>query len=221
MGYSHLLRMTKKTWTKQIFNCLKCKDQNWLKECECGICHQIIFLRSKKSRITRFIAGHTSRKGKHSPDKLGHRIFIHGYWYFYWPTYFSSYKSGYVREHVYFFQEYYKCCMLPWGVVHHIIKFTNRDDYNNMPWNLRGMMNIDHVRIHTRENMFDRFCKICGSNTSDNYNSYDGWYGNKIDGWICKLCKQKEYELIKKERNIINNIIEPNITISKRQDCGR
>ncbi len=29
-------------------------------------------------------------------------------------------KHGYIREHVKIFEDYYKCCMLDYGVVHHI-----------------------------------------------------------------------------------------------------
>src|SRR6478752_8450435 len=90
---------------------------------------------------------------------------IRGYWRLYLPTYFKSNRDGRVKEHVYFFQEYYKCCLLPWAHVHH--KDKNRE--NNMPWNLQGMMKKQHYKLHKKDrswegkDMTHRRCSICGS----------------------------------------------------------
>ncbi|MGN6707875.1 MAG: HNH endonuclease signature motif containing protein [Candidatus Nitrosocosmicus sp.] len=68
------------------------------------------------------------------------------------PNYFSSYKSGYVREHVFIFQEYYKCCVLPWGNIHHIIPI--KEGGTNDISNLQGMTNKQHSKYHSIKNKF-------------------------------------------------------------------
>lgn len=114
-----------------------------------------------------------------------------GYWHVLMPGYFSSNNDNYVREHIYVFQEKNKCCMLPWGDVHHID--SNKD--NNMPWNIQGMMNKAHHRLHMIGNEFgkkiefDRKCSVCDS--TETYIRKDGnphWYGNKIKGYLCHNC---------------------------------
>src|SRR3982751_1399970 len=108
-----------------------------------------------------------------------------GRWFIYEPDYFSSYKGGLVFEHVYFFQEYHKCCILPWGVVHH----KNFDKENNMIWNLEGMMNKNHSSLHVTKDKSKRKCKKCNSNkTYVTKKGYHNWYGNKINGFICYDC---------------------------------
>ena len=105
---------------------------------------------------------------KHSPNWKGGRFKSHGYWYIWKPNYIRSHKNGYVREHIYMFQEHYKCSLLKWGVVHHINK--KRDD--NRIENLQGMTKKQHNRLHYIGNKFrkvdmsNRFCLNCGSKTT-------------------------------------------------------
>ena len=108
------------------------------------------------------------------------------------PDYYLSKKSGYVREHVYFYEQYHKVCVLKWAVVHHI----DGNQENNMPWNLEGMMRSKHISYHQKirprkkRDTTNQFCKYCKGKTYIR-NGYEHWFGNKIDGWICETCYQR------------------------------
>ena len=52
--------------------------------------------------------------------------------------------QGYVYEHVLVMETYYQCCMLKWGVVHHV----NEIRTDNRPENLQGMMRYQHTSLH-------------------------------------------------------------------------
>lgn len=112
------------------------------------------------------------------------------YWKLFIPEYFSADKQGCVYEHVYLYQEYHGCCMLPWGDVHH--KDGNKS--NNIIENLQGMTHQQHARFHMigkqhrKTDMSNRFCLLCGSKTT--YTDKKGcqrWLKYK-DGFICNSC---------------------------------
>lgn len=115
------------------------------------------------------------------------------------PEYYSSNKYGYVYEHIYNFQEYHKCCLLPWSNIHHIIPV--KEGGSNLPYNLQGMMNHKHTRIHMIGNKyglknFEGFkCSICGSNDTvkRKSNGRPRWYGNKHE-IKCSRCYQRDYD---------------------------
>ncbi|MFI5406590.1 MAG: hypothetical protein ACHQ1D_08770, partial [Nitrososphaerales archaeon] len=129
--------------------CNNCNDRNWLIQCGCGECGQVLSRTDERYRIRNHLYGHyqKERKGESNNFWKGGRVRIGNYWKLYMPDYFCSTKSGYVREHIYFYQEYHKVCVLKWAVVHHIERVT--EDYcNNMPWNLTTMMKGDHITYH-------------------------------------------------------------------------
>ncbi len=193
MGKSHLVRMTKENKNKRLFNCFRCRDKNWLNGCGCGQCNKIIFLRNKRGREIRFAEGHNiiflHNRGETSSHWKGGRCKCNGYWYLKIPGYVSSNTNGYVREHVYFYQEYHKCCMLDWGDVHH----TDGNKDNNMPWNLQGMMKAEHTKLHQKKDVSGRVCLLCNSKeTYVDRNGYKCWLRFN-DGFICYKCNAKKY----------------------------
>jgi len=135
--------------------CNNCFDQNYLIECACG-CGKIISRYGKNFLRKYFLKGHANkfkdfskyRKGINTHNYRFGRYNHNNYWIltgFY--GYTNADKKGVIREHIYNFQEYHQCSLLPWGVVHHIIPVT--EDYcNNMPWNLMGMMKGKHFKLH-------------------------------------------------------------------------
>ena len=177
--------------------CKNCLDRNYLIECECG-CGEHIFRFSKSGGIRRFKDGHQLRKGMNCPAfKTGRLKSGHGYYRLYIPDYFSSDKYGRVFEHIYFFQEYHQCCLLPWGEIHHIIPVT--EDYcNNMPWNLMGMTKTQHKKLsnkfktYKKKDRSNTFCIDCESDkTYVDKKGYEHWY----EGPLCKKCWSDKYRI--------------------------
>lgn len=140
-----------------------------------------------------------------------------GYWSLYLPDYFSADKGGYVRENVYIFQEYHKCCMLPWGDVHH--KDFNKE--NNKISNLIGLMHSKHLSLHKlgkHKDTSDRRCYRCKSNKtnfkapnlkSGNKTPYPRWQHLPWDkiNWYCDRCYTNEkryYKSISNSEEFIN-----------------
>jgi hypothetical protein len=184
---------------KNKYFCMKCLDRNYIIECACA-CGRTLTKYNKYGRIRKFIKNHNSKFrdftkipkfDKHWNWKGGRYQDKKGYWILYLPDYFSSTKRGRVREHVYFYQEYHKVCVLKWAVVHHIDE--NKD--NNMPWNLITMMRGEHSTLHNKGNKYsekdksDRFCKYCNDKTHIDKKGHEGWYGNKEDGFFCTKCR--------------------------------
>lgn len=195
--------------TKHKYFCKKCLDRNYIKQCECGKCNEILFLRDKKSRIRRFKRGHDkkgrpflfAKKGSEHYNWKGGRKKHEDYWMLLMPDYYRSDSLGYVPEHIYFYEQYHQCCLLPWAVIHHIIP-VSKDYCNNMPWNLMCMLQSEHMTIHKKgkpgkeKDKSDRFCKFCGGKTISlkckaNGKYYEHWYGNKEDGWVCHKCYKR------------------------------
>lgn len=52
--------------------------------------------------------------------------------------------EGYVFEHILVYEEFYKCCVLENGVIHH----KNRIKTDNRIENLEGMTRSKHTRLH-------------------------------------------------------------------------
>lgn len=58
----------------------------------------------------------------------------------------KSHTGDYVMEHIVVYEQYHKCCMLKWGVVHHINEVRN----DNRIENLQGMTLSKHVSYHNK-----------------------------------------------------------------------
>lgn len=189
------------------YNCNKCRDKNWLVECACG-CNIVITLRNRKCIERKFINGHKNQKGSNNPSWKGGRAHHHGYWHLWMPDYYRSSKVGYVPEHVYFYEQYHKLCMLPWGEVHHIIPVKKGG--SNLPYNLMGMMKKDHVRMHNKNNKYnynkhidtsDRRCYSCRTDKTyikkpkkKSHTPCPIWHHLPWDkiNWYCDKCARRE-----------------------------
>lgn len=158
--------------------------------CNCGCGGVTNFYRG---RPRQFIIGHHG-KGKVGINAYawkGGRHQIGDYWNLLLPEYFGADSRGYILEHVYNFQEFNKCCLLPWGQVHHIIPVNKGG--SNMPWNLEGVTAKQHQLIHHKKDMSNRRCSKCGSSKTYKEQSTNGtwyfhWYKDSNNGWLCKKC---------------------------------
>jgi hypothetical protein len=126
------------------------------------------------------------------PSWKGGRKLDRNYWMLFMPEYRTVDKHGYVYEHVYFYQEYYQCSLLPWAVVHHIIP-VSKDYCNNMIWNLMGMTRSQHFRLHETIDMSDWRCSDCGSKKTRirKENGRPNWLKDGKGGHICHNCYSK------------------------------
>lgn len=172
--------------------------------CDCGCGQSLKTLKNHNKIITHFIHGHgvrtKDRKGFKHPNYINGRMKDNdGYWRITVPGYRGVDDHGRIREHVYNFQEYNKCCMLSWGTIHHIDH--NRE--NNMPWNLKGMMRGKHSQVHFLGKLKDRtgyICFECGSNRTEikkpngsHKTSREDWRHLPWDKehWYCKNCYRR------------------------------
>lgn len=159
--------------------------------CNCGCGENLKNLQNNQGKTVKYIKHHHVGKGDKCPNWKNGRRKLNGYWRLYLPTYYSSNKSGYVREHVYFFQEYNKCCMLKWGDVHHIDGNTD----NNMPYNLQGMTHRQHMTLTHKKDMSSRNCFICLSNkTIWDKRGWFIWFKNDDNSWLCRKCYRRRSE---------------------------
>lgn len=177
--------------------CENCKDKNWLIECKCG-CRQIKFFRDKWNKIRLFLKGHylktIDQKGKNHRNWQGGRTKSNNYWYIYMPDYFHKTSNNYIIEHIYFYEQYHKCCLLKWGEVHH----KDENTENNMPWNLEGITSRQHQSIHHTGKRYiikdhsKTLCILCGSKETyiQKINGRPDWRKYK-DGYICRKCYDK------------------------------
>lgn len=163
--------------------------------CQCG-CKYLIRIISKSGIIRRYKKGHKIRTinqlGFNNNNwKIG-RTKRGDYWYI-------RVNNEYKREHVYFYEQYNKLCMLDWGEVHHI----DHNKENNMPWNLEGMMKGAHMILHKIKDRTNIFCSICGSDKTYMRKLKSGsrplWKTDGKENIICSKCscKQNYYNNIK------------------------
>ena len=153
------------------------------KYCECGKCKELVPETDMYNRPVRFAVGHNSRGAGNSQYKGGKRKYKEfKYKSKKDPSHPNADVRGNIRVHVWVYTTYHKCCMLPWGQVHHI----DGDTMNNDISNLEGMMRSAHRRNHMTADMSDRICSMCKAEESHKRH----WY--KHEGkWICKSCKDK------------------------------
>ena len=124
--------------------CKKCRDTNWLIECACG-CGGILTRISPHREVRKFIHGHNTPSGKSNRAWAGGEIDDGRYIRVKAPKgHPKPHKSGVMYKHVLVFETYHKCCMLPWGNVHHI----DEDKKNNDPKNLLGFTRGGHTTSH-------------------------------------------------------------------------
>lgn len=172
------------------------------RRCECG-CGYLIKILKHNGNFNRFKKGHHIRKT--GRFKKGDYWVLTGFF-----GYPNANKNGKVFEHVYFYQEYHKVCVLKWVVVHHIDPV--REGYcNNMPWNLTTIMRGQHISFHQktrkrdRKDFSKRVCFVC-KKKNDYIKKGINYWRNIDNNPICTECYDKssqkmEYDKKYREKN--------------------
>ena len=143
-----------------------------VKECECG-CLGLILIKDKWGRLRRFKRGHWGRgshlseetkqklriinlrennkrwKGGKTKDRDGHIRILRS----------DSSRKGRIYEHRFIYEEYYKCCLLIWTIIHH----DNGNPADNRIENLVPMFNPQHTSLEKSVYSPDHRCIECGS----------------------------------------------------------
>lgn len=166
---------------------------NSKKFCKCGCGLPLI---SKYGYSPRFLIGHNTRL--RTPEQhwnwQGGKQNNNGYIMRKAPNHHFADANGYVREHRLVYEKYYKCCLLPWSVVHH--KNETRSD--NRIQNLEAVSsNAKHKEQFHRIDVSKRRCCLCGNQTvicypdkkHPNYPHYY-WFRDFKDArkWNCNKC---------------------------------
>lgn len=165
----YVLGHFKKEKIIQIKNCINCNKEVYrLVKNRCNECYQ--FLRHIESPLIPCECPNNCGEMIHSVGVSGHKVhykFGHqiskgencifwkggrflssdGYWLVLKPDHPKCDNDGYIREHRLIYEEYYKCCLLPWIHIHHIneIKTDNRIE------NLQALTPSEHSSLHIRK----------------------------------------------------------------------
>lgn len=157
-----------------------------IKLCACG-CGQEVKNRFRKGHYIN-ILNRINILENHPKWKGGRKIDVYGYVLVKLRNYRHCNNQGYVFEHRYIYEQYHKCCLLPWIVIHHKNEIRN----DNRIENLEPMTHKEHHRLHklgksyVKKDMSDRICLKC------NFQGRIHWRKYK-DRWICNKCYLKLY----------------------------
>jgi hypothetical protein len=149
-----------------------------------------------------------SMVGENAPNWKGGRIITSkGYVLIWMPSHPRADSRGYVPEHIVVYENYYKCCILPWASMHHKngIKTDNRIE------NLELMPNHSkHMRIHHPAKNYGQICPRCDSK---NVGICGGIINNK-QLFSCKDC-------LKNWRVPISWLSDPEKYLPTLCECGK
>lgn len=176
--------------------------------CECG-CGTIIDRYNKKRGYEiRFERGHSQKGKRRHPETLlwgerhpmwkGGKRKRMGYIYVLNPNHPRADGEGYIPEHVFVYEEYHKCCVLRWAVIHHI----NEIRTDNRPENLMALPSLSiHTILHNTIDMSNRRCIDCGTNEGGGRRNRT-WFVAREGGWRCTICHKRYKYREKKKRGI-------------------
>lgn len=188
----------------KLYNCGKCKDRNWLIQCKCGNCNEVITLRTKYY-IRKYKQGHNLKTIDHNGENNyfwngGIAKTNNGYIKTYSPNHPYKQHDNYIHTHRLIYENYLSIIMdedvyIPNNYdIHHI----NGVKTDNSLTNLQLVTRKEHMKIHmignkrNEKDKSNRICLICDSKkTYTRKNNHSSWYNYK-DGFICDKCYVRE-----------------------------
>ncbi|HEX5519759.1 MAG TPA: HNH endonuclease [Candidatus Nitrosocosmicus sp.] len=127
------------------YHCSKCKDKNWLIECICGYCNDVIVLRDMNLRVKKFKHSHNSN-GKNSYGYKGQSDTGNGYKYVTRFHHKFADKRGRVLRHRYEMELQIGRYLTKDEEVHHI----NENKLDNRIENLQLLSKKEHRILHLK-----------------------------------------------------------------------
>lgn len=130
-------------------------------------------------------------------------------------------KKGYIFEYILIYEQFYKCCLLRYAIIHHRNGIKTDDRIEN----LEATTNSKHAKIHhflegkRIEGL--RKCFICDSTITDTQKNkdYPVWFivDKEKNLWHCQKCHSKIYDHNRYLRNKIFNFIRSRANPSLRK----
>lgn len=165
------------------------REESGLIKCQCSDeCQEMIYALSYKLKPAKYKDGHKPSGENAENWKGGRTPTGKGYIWIYAPNYYRADKRGYVLEHIKAYEDYYKCCILKWGQIHHI----NEQKDDNRIENLLLTRNGLHRTTYHLKDISDRRCVKCGSNTTTKGKNKIWYYWYCIDKenkkYLCNKC---------------------------------
>lgn len=165
-------------------------------KCQCSIeCNEMIPSHDESGNPRKLASKHKP-KGENNMSWKGGRIkHSKGYWLIHKPQHHFADRDGYVLEHRLVYEEYHKCCLLPWVIIHHIneIKDDNRSE-NLEVWGRKQHQNIHNPKKGYVKDVSGRICCLCKSDkTYQSYNKQPHWLKHPISNgdWLCVKCYRR------------------------------
>lgn len=168
------------------------KDRTELILCACGCGKQILRYHPVEGYERKFISGHNTSLDKINRNWRGGHI-----------------VNGYCRigrktlHHRFVYEQYHKCCLLPWIDIHHI----DGNKLNNNIDNLQPLPHKIHMYITKINNdIFNRKCSLCGSGTRINKSGRPVWGKARNGIYWCMKCYIRDYR--KKLKYLISHHVK-------------
>lgn len=188
---------------KVKYNCNKCKDKNWIIQCKCGTCVELLFFRDSFGVPREFAFAHAIRireqTGEKNPMwKGGKHYNEYREYHFTRRVDHPHQNNGYVANHRLVMEQYLSILFdeevfIPSEYdVHHI----NENKEDNSLINLEILLHGDHTLGHNMIDTSDRFCSNCGSKETYMKITKSGerrpdWQKDDKGGYECKSCYSK------------------------------
>lgn len=168
-----------------------------LGKCNCG-CNEDISIRTIRGYVRRYKNFHSNKLGNNHFWIKGEYTDKKGYTHVLKWDHPQHDNNGYVLKHRFIYEEYHGCCLLPWIEIHHIVPINKggTDDVSN----LLPVTTSEHMMIHKKVDLSDRFCVICNSNITYKYKNHNPIWRKYKEGYSCLSCyvKTPEFRLYNK-----------------------